>query len=231
MDELHADALNRFLRVVAPVDELHADPLPFQLGRQVGDPVAFGQDAGYGVEHLLPHFVRSVQPFGLYVLLTVRECQPVSAFKLFADFDVPAAFILIRHKRPVVFHPVVDNMQVGMFRVVVPGDDILRIGDSHALHVGRCQFPHPIVGQRRRIVPVERQRDMPHDLCDLPAGLALEVEVVDYRPDAFGIYPVAIQQAGFLFPEDILDSSAERFACYDFSYHCYSLFSLAIIRL
>ena len=96
-------ALNRFLRVVAPVDELHADPLPFQLGRQVGDPVAFGQDAGYGVEHLLPHFIRSVQPFGLYVLPTVGECQPVSAFKLFADFDVPAAFVLIRHKRPAYF--------------------------------------------------------------------------------------------------------------------------------
>ena len=72
---------------------------------------------------------------------------------------------------------------------------------------------------------------MPHDLCDLPAGLALEVEAVDYRPDAFGIYPVALQQAGFLFSEDILDSSAERFARYDLSYHCYSLFSLAIIRL
>ena len=90
-------------RVVTPVDELHADPLPFQLGRQVGDPVAFGQDAGYGVEHLLPHFIRSVQPFGLYVLPTVGECQPVSAFKLFADFDVPAAFVLIRHKRPAYF--------------------------------------------------------------------------------------------------------------------------------
>ena len=49
----------------------------------------------------------------------------VSAFKLFADFDVPAAFVLIRHKRPVVFHPVVDNMQVGMFRVVVVFHDYI----------------------------------------------------------------------------------------------------------
>ena len=72
---------------------------------------------------------------------------------------------------------------------------------------------------------------MPHDFCNLPAGLALEVEVVDYCPDAFGIYPVAVQQTGFLFLEDILDGSAERFARYDLSYHCYSLFSLAIIRL
>ena len=72
---------------------------------------------------------------------------------------------------------------------------------------------------------------MPHDLCNLPAGLALEVEVVDYRPDASGIYSVALQQAGFLFLEDIFDGSAERFARYDFSYHCYSLFSLAITRL
>ena len=46
-------------------------------------------------------------------------------------------------------------MQMGMFRVVVAGNDILCIGDAHALHVGRRQFPHPLVGQLRRIVPVE----------------------------------------------------------------------------
>ena len=83
------------------------------------------------------------------------------------------------HQFRIVLYPVVKDMQVGMLRVGMPHHDVLRVGDSHTLHIFACKACHKSVRKPRRIVLVERKGYMTHDLGLLGPGLTLEIETAD----------------------------------------------------
>lgn len=68
---------------------------------------------------------------------------------------------------------------MGMLRIGMPHHDVLRIGDSHTLHIFACKASHKSVREPRRVVLVERKGYMTHDLGLLRPGLTLEIETAD----------------------------------------------------
>ena len=79
----------------------------------------------------------------------------------------------------VVANPVIEDMQVGMFRIGVAHDKVLRAGNLHTLHIRPCQVNHQLVRHPRVIIRMERERDMSDDPFDIGTGPALELEAAD----------------------------------------------------
>ena len=97
-----------------------------------------------------------MQPFRGDLLLAARERQSVLLLELPADAHVAQAFISVRNQRRIVAYPVVEDMQVGMLRIGVAHDEVLRIGNLHALHILPRQVEHQLIRHPRVIVGVER---------------------------------------------------------------------------
>ena len=53
-----------------------------------------------------------------------------------ADLFVPVAVILVADGAAVIIYPVVNDMTMRMITVGMPGDDELRVCNSHQLHIG-----------------------------------------------------------------------------------------------
>ena len=97
-----------------------------------------------------------MQPLRGDLLLAVREGQPVHLLELLADAHIAQTFVAVRDQRHVVAYPVIEDMQVRMFRIGVAHDKVLRAGNLHALHILTCQVEHQPVRHPRVIVGVER---------------------------------------------------------------------------
>lgn len=97
-----------------------------------------------------------------------------------------------------------------MVRIGVPYDHILRIGYSHTLHIFPCEFGHKSVRESRRVVLVERQRNMSYDLGFFGPCLALKIETADHVLYTPGIYSVAVEHTGIAaFLRQVSHGSAE----------------------
>ena len=171
-----------------------------------------------------------MQFLGLYVFLALGERQPVFSLHGLAYLRTTVAFVAVRNQLCIVLHPIIKNMQVGMVRVGMPHDHILRIGNAHALHIFPCEFGHKLVREPRRILRVKRERYVPYDLFDLLSCFLLEIETADHIPYTPGIYSVAVEHTGVAaFLSQVSHGPAERLTRYDFGYHYRSRLSLSIV--
>lgn len=93
-----------------------------------------------------------MQLLGLYLFLALREGQTVFQLDRLTDCRVPAALVVVGDELPVIAHPVVHDMDVRVPGVGMSGHDVLRIGDSHALHILSGQPDHHFVSQLRSVV-------------------------------------------------------------------------------
>ena len=160
-----------------------------------------------------------MQFFDIDVFFAFRKSQRVFLFHGLADRHVPDSLVMLADELRIVLYPVVDNMQVRMFGIAVPHDDILRIGYVHPLHILPGQLPHQIVGQPRRIVRMERQRDMPHDLGLFGPGFALEIEAADRFPRIGRIHAVRRKKPRVGFVHHVPDRAFETLSGYYFTDH------------
>lgn len=99
----------------------------------------------------MAQLLRAVQTLCSDLLLAVREGQPVLRLKLLADAHVAQGLFSVRGQRRVVTNPIIEDMQVGMLRSGVAYDEVLRIGNLHALHILLRQVEHQLVRHPRGI--------------------------------------------------------------------------------
>lgn len=204
--------------------EFCGDPLAAQRGRQLR-PVAV---AGYGVVQRMVNLVFRLVRFAQAVLFDILfarcEVEPVPGGQLLAEALRAVAVVAVGDGTTVVVHPVEKDMQVGMFPVVVAGDDELRIADAHADQILRGDLDHPLVVELCRVLRRKGEDDMSDGFREVLVERCLHLETVGNgfvvpHPDAhpgeqFGVFP---------FVEDVIDGSAERTAFRYFGYHGYSL--------
>ena len=91
----------------------------------------------------------------LYVLFTLGEGKASFLFRGLADHYAPDPFVMIPPQLHIV-SSIVKDIQVGM----------LRVGNSHTLHIFACEFGHKSVCEPRCIVLVKRKGDMFHDFAE-----------------------------------------------------------------
>ena len=80
------------------------------------------------------------------MLFSFGEMQAVTGCQHLADLFVPVAVVLVTDGVAVIIHPVVNDVTMRMITVSMPGDDELRVLDSHQLHIIVGDFQHqPVI--------------------------------------------------------------------------------------
>ena len=69
------------------------------------------------------------------MLFSFSKMQTVTGRQHLANLFVPVAVVLIADGAPVIIYPVVNDMTMRMVTVSMPGDDELRVHDSHQFHI------------------------------------------------------------------------------------------------
>ena len=86
------------------------------------------------------------QPHEIDMLFSFCKMQAVTSRQHFANLFVPVAVVLIADGATVIIHPVVNDVTMRMVTVGMPGDDELRVLDSHQLHIVVGDLQHqPII--------------------------------------------------------------------------------------
>ena len=123
------------------------------------------------------------------------------------------------HQLGVVLDPVVNDMQMGVFGIGMAYYDILCVGNAHALHIFFGQRNHRFIGQLRRVVRMERQRDMAHDVFLFWSCLALKIKATRHAPGIGPVHAVAGEQPSARFVHRVFDRAFETLTRYDFTNH------------
>mgnify|MGYP006899540815 CR=1 FL=1 len=69
------------------------------------------------------------------MLLSFSKMQAVTGCQHLADLFVPVTVVLVADGTAVIIHPVVNDVTMWMVTVGMPGDDELRILNSHQFHI------------------------------------------------------------------------------------------------
>ena len=80
------------------------------------------------------------QPHEIDMLFSFGKMQTVTGCQHLADFFVPVAVVLVADGAPVIIHPVVNDVTMRMVTVSMPGNDELRVLNSHQLHIVVSDF-------------------------------------------------------------------------------------------
>ena len=80
------------------------------------------------------------------MLFSFGKMQAVTGCQHLADLFVPVAVVLVADGATVIIHPVVNDVTMRMVTVGMPGDDELRILNSHQFHIVVGDLQHqPII--------------------------------------------------------------------------------------
>ena len=69
------------------------------------------------------------------MLFSFGKMQTVTGCQHLADLFVSITVVLVADGAAVIIHPVVNDVTMRMVTVGMPGDDELRVLDSHQLHI------------------------------------------------------------------------------------------------
>lgn len=166
--------------------------------------------------------LRPIVPFQTvhpYPVLAFAEIKSVLFFQFLADLDIPIAVVPVADGAPVVVHPVENDMDVRMLLVIVPGDDILGISDSHFLHILLCQTDKHLIRRSRNVLGRIAERDMSHRLTDIRLHHPLGLKAVRYTLNAVRQYSFRSQQSCIGFAQYIIDTALESRSLTYFSNH------------
>ena len=97
--------------------------------------------------------------------------------------------------------------------------DILRVGDSHPVHILLRQPDHRLIGQLRCVVLVERQRNVAYHIFLFGPCLALKIKAARHAPRVGRVHAVAGEQPSARFVHRVFDRAFETLARYDFTDH------------
>ena len=85
-----------------------------------------------------PHEIDMLFPFG--------KMQAVTGCQHLADLFISITVVLVTDGTTVIIYPVVNDVTMRMITVSMPGDDELRVLDSHQLHIVVGDLQHqPII--------------------------------------------------------------------------------------
>ena len=86
------------------------------------------------------------QPHEIDMLFSFCKMQAVTSRQHLTNFFIPVAVVLVTDGVAVIIHPVVNDVTMRMVTVGMPGDDELRVLDSHQFHIVVGNFQHqPII--------------------------------------------------------------------------------------
>jgi len=88
----------------------------------------------------------TTQPHEIDMLFSFSKMQAVTGCQHLAGLFVPVAVVLVTDGVAVIIHPVVNDVTMRMITVSMPGDDELRVLDSHQFHIVVGDLQHqPII--------------------------------------------------------------------------------------
>ena len=86
------------------------------------------------------------QPHEIDMLFSFCKMQAVTGRQHLTNFFIPVAVVLVADGVAVIIHPVVNDVTMRMVTVSMPGNDELRVLDSHHFHIVVGDFQHqPII--------------------------------------------------------------------------------------
>lgn len=121
------------------------------------------------------HSFQTVSP---YPILSFTKIKSILLFQFLADFDIPITVVLVIDDASVVIHSVENNVNMRMLLVIVPGNDILGIFDSHFLHILLCQTYQHLIRHSRSVLRCIAERDMSHRLTNIRFHHPLSLKTV-----------------------------------------------------
>ena len=77
----------------------------------------------------------TAQSHEIDMLFSFGKMQTITGCQHLADLFVPVAVVLVADGAAVIIYPVVNDMTMRMITVGMPGDDELRVHDSHQRHI------------------------------------------------------------------------------------------------
>ena len=81
------------------------------------------------------YLVVTTQPDEIDMLFSFSKMQAVTGCQHLADLFVSITVVLVADGTAVIIHPVVNDVTMWMVTVGMPGDDELRILNSHQFHI------------------------------------------------------------------------------------------------
>ena len=77
----------------------------------------------------------TAQPHEIDMLFSFGKMQTVTGSKHLTDLFDPVEIVLVADGAAGIIHPVVNDVTMRMVTVGMPGDDELRVRNSHQLHI------------------------------------------------------------------------------------------------
>ena len=128
------------------------DTMPLQPVPQFVPVTTTGKFLPNRIVNLVSDPVGLAQPFPPDSLLARSQMQPETFGQLATYLRVAEFDVAVGDGLPVITYAIVDQMTMGMGLVKVPHQKVLRIGDTHLLHVLPGYLCHPFVGELRGIL-------------------------------------------------------------------------------
>ena len=86
------------------------------------------------------------QPHEIDMLFSFGKMQAVTSRQHLTNFFISVAVVLVTDGAPIIIYPVVNDVTMRMVTVGMPGDDELRILNSHQFHIVVGNFQHqPVI--------------------------------------------------------------------------------------
>ena len=76
------------------------------------------------------------------MIFAVCKVQPIFSRQHLANFLISAEVVLITNRLAIIVHPIEDDVAMRMFTVNMSGDDVLRVQNTHQLHVVMSDLQH-----------------------------------------------------------------------------------------
>ena len=169
--------------------------------------------------NLILRLIISFQTVSPYPILSFTKIKSILFFQFLADFDIPITVVLVTNSASVIIHSVENNVNMRMLLVIMPGNDILGIFDSHFLHILLCQTYQHLIRHSRSVLRCIAERDMSHRLTDIRFHHPLSLKTVRNSLNAVRQHSFRNQQSRFRLPQYIIDTSFESRSLTYFSNH------------
>ena len=181
--------------------------------------IGFAQRVLDGMVNLVLRPIVSFQTVRPYPVLAFTEIKSVLLLQFLADLDIPITVVSVTYGASVVIHPVENDVDVRMLLVVMPGNDILGISDSHFLHILLCQTYQRFIRHSRSVLRCIAERDMSHRLTDIWLHHPLGLKTVRNALDAVLQHSFRNQQSCIGLAQYIINTALESRSLTYFSNH------------
>ena len=92
--------------------------------------------------YLVLCLVVGAQAFLFDMVFTIGKVQAIFGGQHFADFLIPTEIVLVANRLAVIIHSVENDMTMRMLTVDMPGNDVLRVFNTHQFHIVVCYAQH-----------------------------------------------------------------------------------------